>query len=219
MNRVTIYIILLITVFVSCTKEKETENVSHISYLPTFRFTGGDFISVEKGTQKYYKEYGVDVYINGKKSSTPWYYLTDTSLVDMSKTGVYVIKYWAQNKEYMSKIGQRIVAVTDGSIKNNDLSGTYYNDMWGYEEMKVRALNDKGYYEASEILGHPAYSMSGNLVDIGKGNVVLLQGEGSLGRYAMTEGDYTSNVLSLDLYFLDPPVEDLTLNIVWKKVK
>jgi hypothetical protein len=137
--------------------------------------------------------------------------------VDLSSVGVYVLLYYAQNKDNLIEIGRRIVAVTHEDVSDNDLSGTYEGTIWDPIESKVKKIHPKGYYECEEVMGYYGLEMKGNFVDLGNNELVLVNGEGYFGRYGASEGDYTLSTLSWTIYLLDPPNDGIEVAVLWRK--
>ncbi len=213
--------ICLLTVFGallwSCDKWEETADLSHISYLPEFNMTGGEFISIVKNDTGIFTDPGIEAKVQGKNVS--WFYLYQPN-VDLSSPGLYILSYYAENSEGFSSIAERIVAVTFEDVTNNDLSGTYTGTLWEPQvESRVTKINDKGLYKCEEVLGFPGSSMPGRFADLGENKLVLLPGEGYFGRYDASEGAYSQRVLSWSVKFLDTPYRGLEIPVLWRKTE
>jgi len=197
----------------SCDKWYETADVSHVSYLPVFELIGDDFISIPRGTT--FKDPGVNVTVNGNR--VDWYYINYN--IDTSKSGIYFIIYYAENKEGFSKTAERIVAITDGDVKNNELSGVYVNRMWGDVITNVIKIKETGLYRIDDIMGYPEYSMPGRFVDLGNSKLALLPGRGYFGKYDLSYGKYTDSTLTWMVELLDDPYKGIKIPVVWFKIK
>jgi hypothetical protein len=213
--------ILLLTACVAilwrCDKWEETADISHVSYLPEFSMKGGEFISIIQADSGEFKDPGLEVKVEGK--SVNWFYLYEPD-VDITTPGIYILYYYAENNEQFSSIAERIVAVTFEDVTNNDLSGTYTGTLWEpLVESRVTKIDEKGLYKCEEVFGFPGSSMPGRFVDLGDNNLVLLPGEGYFGKYDISEGSYSSRVLSWSVIFLDAPYTGLEIPVVWRKIE
>jgi hypothetical protein len=209
---ITYSVIILSLLFSSCEKWYTTDDASHVSYLPEFILEGGEFISIiqsdttefiDPGATATSNEIPVTVYPVGE--------------VDPANTGVYIIRYYAQNSDGLMATADRIVAVTHFDVSNNDLSGTYTGTNWDPIESKVKKKYAAGLYECEEILGYYSLTMPGRFVDLGENELVLLPGEGYLGRFSASEGSYTRSTLGWTVTLLDPPNDGIEIPVIWKK--
>ncbi len=212
--KVTLTYILLFTFFFSaCDKWYTTEDVSHVSELPKFTLTGGAFISIRKTDSLSFKDPGATAEANGQSLTV--YYSGD--VID-TVVGVYIITYYATNSDGLKATAERIVAVTEYDVSNNDLSGTYETSIYGEEvDSKVNKIDSAGYYESDDVMGYPGYKMPGHFVDIGNNKLVLLHGSGYFGNYDGSEGTYSIGLLSWTLYLLDEPYTGISIPVVWRK--
>ena len=208
-------IILIAILAVSCDHWDDTAGVSHVTYLPEFEFTGGDFISVLAVDSGKMADPGCRVTVEGKPVN---YFSNFNSIVDITNPGVYIASYYAENTEGFSKTAERIVAVTYEDISENDLSGTYSINVFGPAETRVTRINGKGLYKIDDILGYPGALMPGRFVDIGENKLVLLPGEGYFGNYDASEGSYTKSLLSWSVILLDPPNTGVEVPVTWHKI-
>jgi hypothetical protein len=205
--------IIIMSFFLSCTKWKETEDVSHVSQLPKFELTGGEFISFVKDEQSDFTDPGVLATVDGEPVS-----VISSGSVDLSEPGVYIITYYAQNKDFLSNTVERIIAVTHEKVTNNDLSGKYTGTVWSPQvEMKVTKVDEKGLYKCSEVMGYPGFEMKGRFVDIGDNELILLHGEGFFGNYSASTGYYTRTTLSWTIFLEDEPYTDVQIPVTWRK--
>jgi hypothetical protein len=132
---------------------------------------------------------------------------------------VYNILYYAENSDGLSAIGERIVAVTNNDVTENDLSGDYIGTRWSPQvEMKVTKVDEKGLYKCTEIFGYPGTEMKGRFVDLGNNELVLIHGEGDFGAYANAEGSYTPSTLSWTVALLDDPYSGIEIPVTWIKL-
>jgi len=212
-KKILLYYSLLILIFVGCDKWDETADVSHISYLPIFEFIGDEFISIPVGTP--FKDPGIVVKINGKK--VDWYYLNFD--VDTSKPGIYFIIYYAENKEGFSKTAKRIIAVTEGDVSNNDISGIYVNNMWGEVYTNILKIKEEGLYNCDDVMGYPDFPMPGKIADLGNYKLALLPGKGFFGDYDLSYGQYTDSSLTWIIELQNEPYKGVKIPIYWFKVK
>ena len=212
MKRIAVYSILMLAFLTGCEKWYKTDDVSHVSYIPQFTIEGGEFISLLRSDTAEYTDPGATAESNGV--SLQVYSYGD---VDVSKTGVYIIKYMAENQDGIVGEADRIVAVTNYDVSSNDLSGTYSGTNWDPVESKVKKIDEYGLYECEEVLGYYNLTMPGRFVDLGNNELVLLAGEGYLGRYAASEGSYTRSTLSWTIRLLDPPNDGIEIEVLWRK--
>ena len=216
MNRYISFLVIIV-LLISCEKWDETDQVSHVSYLPSFELIGGEFISyvVTDDEDARYNDPGVIARVNGQAVS-----VISTGYVDLNEPGVYSVYYYAQNEDYLTNTAERIVAVTYEKVTNNDLSGKYIGTNWSPQvEMKVTKIDDNGLYKCSEVLGFPGYEMKGRFVDLGDNELVLLHGEGYFGRYSGSTGNYSGSTLSWTIYLEDDPYQDVQVPVVWVKLE
>lgn len=212
MRQAILYSILILIFLTGCEKWYNTEDISHISYIPEFTFEGGDFISMLRSDTAEYTDPGATATSNGEPLQVYAF-----GEVDVSKVGVYIIRYYAQNKDGLIGKADRIVAVTHHDVSKNDLSATYEGTNWDLVESKVRKIDSLGLYECEEVLGYYNLEMAGRFVDLGNNELVLLAGEGYLGRYAASEGTYTRSTLSWTIHLLDPPNDGIEIEVLWRK--
>jgi len=213
MRKVPIYIVYLAALFLSsCEQWSTTEDASHNSYLPEFTLEGGEFISVIRSDTAEFVDPGAIATSDGEELS-----VYPAGEVDLSKIGVYIIRYYAQNIDGLIATADRIIAVTHYDVSNNDLSGTYTGTNWEPVESKVKKKDVNGLYECDEVLGYFTLSMPGQFVDLGENELVLLPGEGYLGRYSASEGDYTRSTLGWTIGLIDPPNDGIEIEVLWRK--
>ncbi len=213
MRKTIIYgIIICAAITGSCDKWYTTDDASHVSYLPEFTLEGGEFISVVRSDTAEFTDPGATAEANGEELA-----VSSSGEVDLSKTGVYIIRYYAENSDGLSNTADRIVAVTHFDVSNNDLSGTYTGTLWEEMESKVKKKYEGGLYECEEVLGYYDLSMPGRFVDLGENELILLPGEGYLGRYSASEGSYTRSALSWTVGLMDPPNDGIEIAVIWKK--
>jgi hypothetical protein len=213
MRRLGVVILfILFVILTGCDKWYTTEDVSHISQLPEFTLEGGEFISISKSDSGEFVEPGVTA-----KSGEINLSVYKSGNVDVTKVGVYIIKYLAQNADGLVATAQRIIAVTDVDVSNNDLSGTYVGTIWDLKETKVKKIDPKGLYKCEDVMGYPGVSMPGKFVDIGNNKLVLINGEGYFGKYEGSEGSYSRSTLSWTISLIDPPYNGIQLPVTWRK--
>jgi hypothetical protein len=210
-----VFIASVSLIVLSCEKWYETADVSHISYLPEFTLSGGEFISMVKQDSGTFDDPGVEARVNG--SFVNVYYVYD--YVDITVPGVYIVVYYAENSEGFSAMAERIVAVTETDVSENDLSGTYTGTNWDPVEVSVIRVHEKGLYKMDDVMGFPGFPMPGRFVDIGDGKLVLLPGEGYFGEYDVSEGRYTQRTLSWNVNLMTEPYEGYVIPVTWRKVE
>ena len=210
-----VFLIAIALFIVSCEKWYDTEEVSHVSYLPEFEIKGGEFLSYVVTDSAEYTDQGALAFEKDRELE-----VISIGEVDLTEVGVYIIAYYAFNRDGLLGIGERIVAVTNEDVSGNDLSGKYETSRWGEKvEMKVTKIDNNGLYKCSEVFGYPGSEMKGKIVDLGDHELVLVHGEGDFGRFASTLGEYTLSSLSLTVKLIDEQYNNLELGIFWRRVK
>jgi hypothetical protein len=207
-------ILLILFLLTGCDKWNTTQEVSHNSELPVFTLKGGEFISVSKSDSGEYTEPGVTA--KSGESELSVYSYTPVK-IELNKVGVYNIFYTAQNADGLQATAQRIIAVTDVDVTNNDLSGTYTGTLWTTTEATVKKIDPKGLYKTDDVMGYPGASMPGKFVDIGNNKLVLINGTGYFGRYKSSEGTYSRSTLSWTVSLTDDPYNGIELPVLWRK--
>jgi hypothetical protein len=211
----TFVIITLLFIQVGCEKWNETEEVSHVSYLPRFEIVGGGFLSyIVSEDAPEYTDPGAIAFENDKEIIVYAY-----GSVDLKKVGVYSVFYYAENSDGLFSIGERIIAVANKDVSDNDLSGKYIGTLWSpLTEMKVEKVNEKGLYKCSEVMGYPGTEMKGKFVDLGNNDLVLIHGDGGFGAFASSEGAYTLSSLSWTIALQDEPYTGIEIPVTWVKL-
>lgn len=211
--RIIYCLFFFVTMLSGCKKWPTTEDISHDSQLPVFTLEGGEFLVYEPIDSGKFEDPGVTATSNGKENKV--YYSGE---VDLTKIGVYVVRYVAENADGLVNSTQRIVAVRDVNVLKNDLSGTYTGTYWDQVESKVKKIDPRGFYQVEDVLGYPGAKMPGKFVDMGDNKLVLVNGEGDFGRYGLyTKGSYSRKTLSWTVNLLDPPYETVSLPVTWQK--
>jgi hypothetical protein len=211
---------LLTATLASCDKWDDTADISHVSYLPEFEMTGGEFLSIIKDSADF-KLPPIRVTVQGK--DVTWIILNSKPYYDITTPGIYIIEYYAENDEGFSKTADRILAVTYEDVTGNDLSGDYESNTFGSVEMRITKLDSRGLYKCEDVFGIPGAPMPGRIVDlgnnilVGKNILVLLPGEGYFGRYDVSEGSYTKRTVSWTVILLDPPYTGIEIPVTWIK--
>lgn len=207
-------LLLIASLLVGCEKWYTTEDVSHVSYIPEFEMNGGEFISVTVEDSAEFEDPGVTATSNGEPLI-----VYASGEVDLTEVGVYIITYYAENSDKIKNTADRIVAVTNDDVSDNDLSGDYSGTIWDPVEAKVKKVDEKGLYESGDVMGFPGFPVPGKFVDLGNGELVLINGEGFFGRYAPSEGTYTRSTLSWTIFLLDDPYEGVDIPVLWRKIQ
>ncbi|MBJ6116982.1 DUF5011 domain-containing protein [Pontibacter sp. BT310] len=102
--------------FVSC--DKDTEDISTITFYPVFEMEGEQFQTVFVGDT--YTDSAVTATEAGEPSE-----ITTVGSVDTSTPGVYTITYSATNKDGFTVSVSRYIGVIDSAVTDVDLSGMY----------------------------------------------------------------------------------------------
>jgi hypothetical protein len=113
-----IAVALLTTTFFSC--EKETEEISRITYYVDLELKGAEDMAVAVGGT--FTDPGFTALENGADVASS---VTVDGTVDTSTTGLYVLTYTALNKDGFEKVVHRNVFVVPTGLANVDVSGTY----------------------------------------------------------------------------------------------
>jgi hypothetical protein len=198
----------------SCEKWYDTKEASHVSSFPEFKIKGGEFLSYIVADSGEYEDMGASAFSNGKSLE-----VTTVGEVDLTNTGIYFIRYYAENEDGISAEAERIVAVTTNSVSFHDFSGLYETSRWGSsQQMKVERLDTSGLYKCSEIFGYPGTKMPGRFVDLGKNHLVLLHGDGDFGNYSSVMGSYTDSTLNWTIYLTSGTYAGAGFSVEWKKI-
>jgi hypothetical protein len=207
-----LFVVLILSA--GCQKWDETKDASHVSDLPVFEITGGNFVSYIVIDSGKYVDPGAKAWEGSDSLNV--YYLGD---VDLTKVGVYTITYYAINSDGLWATDERVIAVTNNDVSDQDLSGKYTGTLWSpMVEMKVEKIDTNGLYECSEVLGFPNSKMKGRFVDLGNHELVLLHGKGDFGNYANSEGEYTLSTLSWTVSLVDDPYKGTDIDVLWRKI-
>ncbi|MBN2484528.1 MAG: DUF5011 domain-containing protein [Bacteroidales bacterium] len=208
----SIFILLLL---VSCEKWNQTSDISQVSQLPTFELNGDDFLVFVPTDTGEYTDAGARAFEGDKELA-----VYSFGEVDLTKKGVYLVYYYAENSFGLSAIGERVVAVTSFNTATNDLSGWYEGTLWEpMANMRVSKVDEKGLYKCTEVFGYPGSEVKGRFVDLGNNELVLLPGNGDFGSYAMSEGGYSRSALTWSISLLDDPYKGIDIQVVWSKIK
>ncbi len=212
MRGLPLYSLILVLLFGACERWNTTDEVSHVSELPRITLAGETFMSVLRNDTLEYEEPGASAVANGQELT-----VYASGSVDLSQVGVYLILYSAFNHDGLENTVRRIIAVTSEPVSGNDLSGTYEGTLWTPMEMEVKQLHRDGWYQCEEVLGHPLYEIPGQFVDLGNNQLVLLPGDGDLGSYAASEGEYSLSTLNWVVHLLDKPNDGIEIAVLWRK--
>ncbi len=202
--------VILTVIITACDKWDDTADISHVSYLPEFEMTGGEFLSVIRDSAGF-KLPSIRATVQGKDVG----YIVINKYYDIETPGVYIITYYAENNEGFSKTADRILAVTYEDVTGNNLSGDFESNTFGPVEMRITRLDSRGLYKCEDVLGFPGAPMPGRIVDIGNNSLVLLPGEGYFGKFDISEGSYTSRTVSWTVILLDPPNTGIEIPVTW----
>ncbi len=113
------YGLIIISVFLSFSCEKETENISDITYYVEFEINGENPTIVQVGEP--YVDPGVVATLPGKDVTST---VTVESNVDYETMGMYTVEYTATNNDSLKSRAVRNVIVCNPSV-TTDLSGKY----------------------------------------------------------------------------------------------
>lgn len=168
------YILLIVSLMMFLSCEKETEGISSITEYATFDMQGGDFMFVFANTT--FSDPGVTA--SEGESELP---VEVNGTVNTSVPDVYTINYSAKNSDGYSASVQRNVAVVS-ALPTNDLSGSY-QIVHATRTNKMTVTKNKGivgYYRASDSWWQ-AYAIPLDFVDLGNGTIKVLSGSSPFG--------------------------------------
>jgi hypothetical protein len=119
MKKNIVYIFLCLSfVFFGCEKERETENLSRITYYPTINLKGERWNEIPVGGS--FTDPGVEAF-EGATSLTA----KASGTVNTGVPGVYTITYVATNKDGFEAEEYRYVGVISDKVKGQDITGNY----------------------------------------------------------------------------------------------
>lgn len=124
MKKTLLYSLLIILVAGLYSCDKDTEDISTITYYPILTMEGDQFMTIQAGNA--YVEPGVGVMI-GETAVDP----TIEGTVDASTPGVYTLTYSATNEDGYSASIKRFVGVIAADAWTNDFSGEYQRTAYG----------------------------------------------------------------------------------------
>jgi hypothetical protein len=190
------YSVLIVSLLLFFSCEKETEGISRITEYATFEMQGDDFMFIlvnstfaDPGIAAYEGETELTVDIKGT---------VNTAVPD-----VYTIQYSAKNSDGFSASVERNVAVVP-AIPTNDLSGTYQIvHATRTNQMTVTKKNGiTGYYRATDSW-YQARPIPLDFVDLGNGTVKILSGSSAYGGHygtgeVLPDGQIRFNVTLTD---------------------
>ena len=191
MKRYIAYILiipLLTTIMAGC-DEETTDNVSEVTHFPEFEMTASEYYFIDQGSS--FEEPGIQAFAGEDEVE-----VETSGSVDESTPGVYTLTYTATNADGYSKSIERKVIVTAGDVSQSDLSGTYSGGYYGDATMTVTRIKD-GLYESTDIFGYgDPYPITGIIVDLGNGELVVLSTSSAFGPTLKSTGTYTDTELS-----------------------
>ncbi|MDQ1769652.1 DUF5011 domain-containing protein [Labilibaculum sp. A4] len=209
-----ISLLAIITLFSAC-DDKETEDISRITYFPDFTLEGGQFYRHEMGTA--YTEPGV-VAMEGENELT----VTTTGEVDSNVPGLYEIVYSATNVDGFIGTISRYVIVTD-EIDDSavNLSGEYelVNSSLVIFSVPVKK-KDAGYYNMGSLYGYEEtygaqYTMPIRFVYVRAGEIALVPLVDIFGYHLTATGTVSvDNVIKFNISRDGTPWSSRT----WKKL-
>ncbi len=209
-----ISLLAIITLFSAC-DDKETEDISRITYFPDFTLEGGQFYRHEMGTA--YTEPGV-VAMEGENELT----VTTTGEVDSNVPGLYEIVYSATNVDGFIGTISRYVIVTD-EIDDSavNLSGEYelVNSSLVIFSVPVKK-KDAGYYNMGSLYGYEEtygaqYTMPIRFVYVRTGEIALVPLVDIFGYHLTATGTVSvDNVIKFNISRDGTPWSSRT----WKKL-
>ncbi|MBC7885723.1 MAG: DUF5011 domain-containing protein [Saprospiraceae bacterium] len=128
-----------LVIFSGCEKDRETENISTITYFPTIQLNGDQWNTIKQGGA--WSDQGATA--NEGESSIN---LITTGSVDVNTPGVYTIQYTAINKDGFSASEYRYIGVISPSVEGKDISGQYKRNAGALGVSTVTKISDNFYY-------------------------------------------------------------------------
>lgn len=173
------YILLIVSLMIFLSCEKETEGISDITEYATFDMQGDDFMFVLANST--FTDPGVTA--TEGETDLP---VEITGTVNTSVPGVYTISYSAKNSDGFSASVYRNVAVV-AAMPTNDLSGNY-QIVHASRTNKMTVTKNQGkvgYYHASDSWWQ-ARPIPLDFVDLGNGTIKILSGSSAYGAHVGT---------------------------------
>lgn len=124
---------------VSCEKERETENISRITYYPAITVKGELWYTIDVGGSF------TDLGATAKEGESDIEVTVEGS-VDTNTPGVYTITYTAVNRDGYSASAYRSIGVISPNVKNTDMSGTYRRNAAAMGFTEITKVSDNFYY-------------------------------------------------------------------------
>ncbi|PKQ65632.1 hypothetical protein BZG02_01105 [Labilibaculum filiforme] len=154
-------LLCIIALFYSC-DDKETEDISRITYYPLLEMAGDEIVVLNIGDT--FVDAGVTALVGGESAEV----IIDGS-VNTSVAGIYALVYSAYNEEGFSASVLRQVIVQDiASVTGTDLTGTYKRTMYGSSPgggfSQWVATDAAGVYKVNDVGGVDSDSYEYDLV-------------------------------------------------------
>ena len=125
--------------WIGCEKDRDTENISTITYFPTIELKGNQWNTIKLGGS--WTDPGATA--NEGESSLD---VKVTGTVDVTKAGVYTIAYSAVNKDGFSASEYRYIGVIAPAAEGKDISGQYKRNAGALGVSSVTKISDNFYY-------------------------------------------------------------------------
>lgn len=138
-HKFILYTLFSVLLFVSCEKEKETGDLSKITYYPLITLNGDQWNTIDAGGT--FTDPGVVAKEGDAEIS-----VTTEGSVDVNTPGVYTIKYTAVNKDGFDASAYRYVGVISPNVKGTDMSGSYKRNAGALGVSTVTKISDNFYY-------------------------------------------------------------------------
>lgn len=179
MMKIYKYSLLIVSLLIFFSCEKETEGVSRVTEFATFEMEGDAFMFVLANSS--FTDPGVIAFEGDTEIDVEVIGTVNTAVPD-----VYTIQYSAKNSDGFPVSIVRNVAVV-GSMPSNDLSGTYQIVHATRTNQMTITKNDGlvGYYHASNSWWQ-AYPIPLDFVDLGNGTIKILSGSSPYGGHTGT---------------------------------
>ena len=151
----------IIALFSSC-DDKETEDISRVTYYPLLEMAGEEIVVLDMGST--FTDAGVTALVGGEDAE-----VTIDGSVDTSVPGIYALTYSAYNEDGFSASILRQVIVQDlASIAGTDLTGTYKRTYYGSPKnggfSEWVATGAAGVYSVNDVGGVDSGSYEYDLV-------------------------------------------------------
>jgi Domain of unknown function (DUF5011) len=207
-----------LVLFAACKKsdvkiEGDQVGISTVTHYPVFQMTGGNAVSVVKGTS--FVDPGIKATVNG--APVP---VTTSGTLNTNVVGLYTLTYTATNSQGFSATSTRtVVVIPSAEVPGTDLSGTYVPIGGAPSNATVTKVAPGLYYMTNAWGGGstvviPVYFISTD----GKSVNIPMQNVGGVGRVdTPNPGTYVNGLITWDVVREDFPGGPLLRTKQWQK--